>query len=122
MTAIPSTTGQALAELQKARKIGIAPAVLPPTSRFVRVPGACASSACTPLRLVGMSSSVSRVSAVRGVEDVTSTMGDALDTVMVSLNEPSFRDVSILAGNPAASPPVPRPINLKPPGPVRYSY
>ena len=59
-----------------ARKIGIAPTVLPPTSTFVRVPGAWAIKACTPLRLVGMSSSVSRVSAVVGVEDATSTTGD----------------------------------------------
>ena len=37
--ATPSITGHALDELPNARKMGIAPAELPPTSRFERVPG-----------------------------------------------------------------------------------
>jgi len=50
-----------------------------------------------------MSSRVSRVSAVVGVEDATSTTGEAPETVTVSFNDPSFMDTSSLAVNPAVS-------------------
>jgi hypothetical protein len=79
----------------------MAPAVLPPTSRFVRVPGACVSSACTPLRLVGISSRVSRVNAVFGVVETTSMTGEVPETVIVSLSAPTFSATSSLAVKPA---------------------
>ena len=56
-----------------------------------------------PLRLVGSSSIVSRVSWVVAVVERVSTTGDAPETVIVSLSAPSFIATSIFAVKPTVS-------------------
>src|SRR5687767_8795964 len=55
------------------------------------------------LRLVGSASSVSRVNWVVAAVDLTSTTGDAPDTVMVSASEPTGSGTSSLAVKPTVS-------------------
>ena len=56
-------------------------ALVPPTSKFERMPGACASRLVIPFRLVGVNSSASLVNCVLVPVEVTSTTGAAPDTV-----------------------------------------
>ncbi len=53
-----------------------------------------------PLRLEGRSSMVSRVSCVVVVVDLTSTTGDAAETVIVSSSDPTLSCASTFAVNP----------------------
>jgi hypothetical protein len=78
-------------------------ALVPPTSKFERMPGACASRLVIPFRLVGVSSSASLVNCVLVAVDVTSTTGAAPDTVIVSVTLPRLMVTSIRAANPAVS-------------------
>ena len=71
------------------RYVGGSPSVPPPTSRFALTLGTCARRLMIPLRLVGVSSNVSRVSMVAGAADVTSTIGDAPETVTDSSRAPT---------------------------------
>ena len=57
--------------------------------------------ATVPFRLLGMASSVSRVSRVADVVETTSTTGEAPETVTVSVIAPSFICMSIFATNDA---------------------
>jgi hypothetical protein len=59
--------------------------------------------ALSPSRLVGRISSCSRVSSVRVDVFVTSTSGDAPDTVIVSARAPRFSTGSSLATNATVS-------------------
>ena len=67
------------------------------------MPGTWPMKAFTPSRLVGRTSSCSRVSSVRVEVFVTSTSGDAPDTVIVSDTAPRFSTWSSLATNPTVS-------------------
>ena len=69
----------------------------------LRTPGACARRLTMLLRLVGSASSVSRVNCVVAAVDLTSTTGDAPDTVMVSASEPTCSGTSTLAVKPTVS-------------------
>ena len=84
---------------------GVSPTVPPPTSSRpgARTPGACTIRLMAPLRLVGVSSSVSRVNCVLAEVDVTSTTGDAPETVTVSDRTPTFNTMSSFACAPRSS-------------------
>ena len=56
-----------------------------------------------PLRLVGISSIVSRVNCVVAVVDVVSTTGEAPDTVIDSCSDPTLSCTSMRAVNPTFS-------------------
>ena len=69
----------------------------------MRTPGARVKRLITPLRDVGVSSSISLVSSVLPEVDVTSTTGAAPDTVTVSATVASPSATSILAVKPTVS-------------------
>src|SRR5436190_12314932 len=71
--------------------------VSPPISRAGRAPGVWAIKPEMLLRLVGVSSSASRVNWVAADVDVTSTTGELPDTVIDSSSDPSFSATSNLA-------------------------
>ena len=77
----------------------------PPTSNRpgARTPGACTIKLIAPLRLVGVSSRVSRVNCVLAEVAVTSTTGAAPETVTVSLSVPSFSVISSRTVAPRSS-------------------
>ena len=75
----------------------------PPTSRYVRTPGASVNRPKTLLRVVAERSMTSFVSTVLGVLAATSTTGASLDTVTVSPAAPTLSCTSTLAVNPTVS-------------------
>jgi hypothetical protein len=84
---------------------GVSPTVPPPTSKRpgARTPGACTIRLMAPLRLVGVSSSVSFVNCVLADVAVTSTTGAAPETVNVSESAPSFSVTSSRTVAPRSS-------------------
>ena len=77
--------------------------LLPPVPYSCRVPGACDRMSLMPLRPVGSSSSVSRVSLVVDALDETSTTGEDPETVTDSSRAPTFMTSSSFAWKPMLS-------------------
>ena len=102
---MPSITMNDSIGCPKELNSGVSPTVPPPTSRRpgARTPGACTIRLIAPLRLVGVSSSVSRVNCVLADVAVTSTTGAAPETVRVSWSVPIFRATSSLTVAPRSS-------------------
>ncbi len=100
---IPSTICHDWADCPWVRSPGPSFRLEAPTSRFVRTPGIVPRKALSPSRLVGRTSSASVDISTLVAGFVTSTSGDAPDTVTDSSTVPTPSAWSKVAVNPNAN-------------------